>query len=180
MMKSTPGSRPRPICGSDLERWRIENGLSKATAADAFGLRTVAWDAFVAPESAALPVDDPVIAMLFHVYVAHPDAAPVREAPSIAEFYAWLGFGDDVQDRLDFAALIGRSVPTVYRHLLHNGRAGRPVIRWMEALRRLGLSPRATKNLMEQTVQEIAERQGVPGVLKRGWTADGRSAAGDS
>jgi len=174
-MKKTSGSRPRPISGADLERWRVENGLSKATAADAFGLQTAAWDALVAPDSAGVPVDDPVVAMLYHVYVGHPGANPVRESPSVAEFYSWLGFRDDAQDRLEFAALIGRSVPTVYRHLLHNGRAGRPVIRWIEALKRLGLSPRSTKNIMMQTVHEVADRQGVPDVMKRGWVVDGPS-----
>ncbi|MDD2061407.1 hypothetical protein NPS58_28735, partial [Pseudomonas putida] len=54
----------QPICGTDLERWRIENGLTKVAAADAFGLQKAKWEELTGPEKSAEQINDPVVAML--------------------------------------------------------------------------------------------------------------------
>ena len=53
-----------PICGTDLERWRLENGLSKVAAADAFGLQKAKWEELTSPERSTQPVTDPAVALV--------------------------------------------------------------------------------------------------------------------
>ena len=166
-------SAPRPFCGADLERWRVENGLTKVEAADAFGLQKVKWDELTSAARAHEPLSDPVLAMLLHVYRQHPDSSPVQVPPDIVEFYQFLGLQDSPQDRETFATLIGRAPPSVYRHLLHNGKPGRPVIRWIEAIRRMKLTSKQSLRLMADVVSSVGERQRVDKVLIQGWTKQG-------
>ena len=176
MTTDSGDSAKKPFCGADLERWRVENGLSKVAAADAFGLQKAKWDELTHPSKAGEPLSDPVLGMLLHVYNSSPKSSPVQHAPDIAEFYSWLGLHDSPQDRETFAILIGRAPPSVYRHLLHNGKPGRPVIRWLEALTRLGVSPKATLKLMADAASSVGDRQGVPKVLVQGWSKQGDEA----
>jgi hypothetical protein len=162
-----------PLCGLDLERWRVENGLSRFEAADAFGLQKAKWDELTAAPKASQPLADPVLAMLLHVYTSNPKSSPVQQPPDIAEFYEWLGLKDSPQDRESFAILIGRTPPSVYRHLLHNGKPSRPVIRWIEAVRRLNLSSKQSLKLMANVVSSVGERQGMAKVLVQGWSKQG-------
>jgi hypothetical protein len=166
-------SAVHPFCGADLERWRVENGLTKVEAADAFGLQKVKWDELTSAARAHEPLSDPVLAMLLHVYRQHPDASPVQVPPDIAEFYQFLGLQDSPQDRETFATLIGRAPPSVYRHLLHNGKPGRPVIRWIEAIRRMKLTSKQSLRLMADVVSSVGDRQRVGKVLIQGWTKQG-------
>lgn len=165
-----------PFCGADLERWRVENGLTKVEAADAFGLQKVKWDELTSAARAHEPLSDPVLAMLLHVYRQHPDSSPVQVAPDIAEFYQFLGLQDSPQDREAFATLIGRAPPSVYRHLLHNGKPGRPVIRWIEAIRRMKLTSKQSLRLMADVASSVGDRQQVGKVLVQGWTKQGDGA----
>ncbi|UUZ54076.1 hypothetical protein LP419_37520 [Massilia sp. H-1] len=130
------------FAGADLERWRISNGLSKAIAADAFGLPFPKWEELISKEQLSTPIADPVVVMILQLYISHPETAPVRQAPDIREFYAFLGLSDTPKDKETFAALIGRSPPSVYRLLRAEGKPGRPLVRWMEALHKLGMSSR--------------------------------------
>jgi hypothetical protein len=163
-------SAAHPFCGADLERWRVENGLSKAEAADAFGLQKAKWETLTSAAHANEPLADPVLAMLVQVYRQHPDSSPVQAPPDITEFYEFLGLQDSPQDRETFATLIGRAPPSVYRHLLHNGKPGRPVIRWIEAICRMKLTPKQSLRLMSDVVSSVGERQQVAKVLIQGWT----------
>ncbi|WP_321959531.1 hypothetical protein [Burkholderia cenocepacia] len=164
----------QPICGTDLERWRIENGLTKVAAADAFGLQKAKWEELTSAENSVKQIADPVVAMLLHLYTQFPESAPVKlPPPDVKEFYDDLGLQDTPQDRDKFATLIGRSPPSVYRLLLHNGTPGRPVVRWIEAVRRLKLTPKKSLRLMADVVSSVGDRQHVDKVLIQGWTKQG-------
>lgn len=163
----------QPICGTDLERWRIENGLTKVAAADAFGLQKAKWEELTNPENSADQIADPVLAMLLFLYREHPESAPVQLPPDVKDFYEFLGMQDTPQDRDRFATLIGRSPPSVYRLLLHDGKPGRPVMRWIEALKRLDLTPKKCQRLMADVASNVGERQRVEKVLIQGWTRQG-------
>ena len=163
----------QPICGTDLERWRLENGLTKVAAADAFGLQKAKWEELTNAAQVSDQINDPVVAMLLHLYQTSPDSAPIQVAPDVKEFYDFLGLQSTPQDRDKFATLIGRSAPSVYRLLLHDGKPGRPVIRWMEAVRRLKLTPKNSLRLMADIASEVGERQHVDNVLIQGWSKQG-------
>lgn len=158
-----------PICGADLERWRIGNGLSKVMAADAFGLQKFRWEELTGPSQSSNIIADPLIAMLLQLYQDHPEAAPIPQAPDIKEFYEFLGLEDTPQDREKFATLIGRSPPSVYRLLLHDGKPGRPLLKWLEAVRKLNLPPKKSLKLMTDVVGRVGNRQNVEKVLIQGW-----------
>jgi len=158
-----------PICGADLERWRVGNGLSKVIAADAFGLQLAKWEELIHKDRLSNPVNDPVIAMILQIYTQYPESAPVQKTLDIKEFYDFLGLQDTPKDKEAFATLIGRSPPSVYRLLVHDGKPGRPLLRWMEAVRKLQLSPRASLKVMETVVSKVGFRQKVGNVLVEGW-----------
>ncbi len=162
-----------PITGSDLERWRIENGLTKVEAADAFGLQKAKWEELTNLTQSGTQINDPVVAMLLHVYQKYPESAPIQLPPDVKEFYEFLGLQDTPQDRENFATLIGRSAPSIYRLLLHDGKPGRPVIRWMEAVKRLKLTAKQSRQLMAEVASSVGDRQRVGKVLIQGWTRQG-------
>ena len=157
------------VRGSDLEAWRLENRLTKSEAADAFGLRRGAWDELIGPKNAQEVISDPAVAMLLYLYRIHPEAAPVSIPPKVSEFYEFLGFEDSPQDREEFAILIGRSKPSAYRLLNDNGTPGRPIVRWIEAVRRLCLTPKQSRNLMADVANTVGEQHGIANVATRGW-----------
>jgi hypothetical protein len=168
------GNEPNPpLCGTDLERWRIENGLSKVAAADCFGLQKSKWEELTSSDNSTQQIADPVIAMLLQIYLAYPESSPVTLPPDVQEFYEFLGMQDSPQDRDTFATLIGRSPPSVYRLLLHNGKPGRPVMRWIEAIKRLKLTPKKSLKVMADVVSTVGDRQQVDKVLINGWTKQG-------
>lgn len=173
MSMDTKNNQLQPFCGTDLERWRIENGLTKVAAADAFGLQKAKWEELTSAEHSTKQIADPVVAMLLYVYRQYPESAPVQLPPDVKEFYDFLGLQDSPQDRDKFATLIGRSPPSVYRLLLHDGKPGRPVMRWMEAVRRLKLTSKQSLRLMADVVSSVGERQHVEKVLIQGWTKQG-------
>lgn len=173
MSMDTKKHKPQPICGADLERWRIENGLTKVAAADAFGLQKAKWEELTSIEHSAKPISDPVVAMLLYLYQNNPESAPVQLPPDVKEFYDFLGLKDTPQDRDKFAVLIGRSAPSVYRLLLHNGKPGRPVMRWIEAIRRMKFTPKKSLHLMADVVSSVGECQQIDKVLIHGWSRQG-------
>ncbi|AKU21222.1 hypothetical protein ACZ75_06750 [Massilia sp. NR 4-1] len=159
----------RALCGADLERWRLTNGLTKASAADAFGLQVAKWDKLTDPKAAHLQLADPALALLLQLYISKPESSPVAEAVDMNEFYAFLGFDDKPRDRELFASMIGRSAPSAYRLLLHGGKPGRQLTRLVVALQRLGMTSKATRALMAKVTREVGEMQGCPDVLENGW-----------
>ena len=148
-----------PYTGNDLERWRLVNGLSKPQAANAFGLPQAKWIELTSLQNGDKPLTDPVLAMLLQLYDQHPESAPIPRETDVKAFYEYLGLKDSPRDRERFASLIGRSAPSVYRLLLHDGNAGRPVASWIEAVRRLNLAPAKALKLMRQVAEQIAQRQ---------------------
>jgi hypothetical protein len=144
--------------------------LSKASAADFFGLQKAKWDELTSEERRSMPLTDPALAMLLYTYQHHPEASPVEPQPDVKEFYEQLGLRDIPQDRDRFATLIGRSPPSIYRFLLHDGKPGRPVIRWIEAVRRMNLNANKSLRFMSEIASTVGEMQGVKQVLVRGWS----------
>lgn len=161
--------KPNPLCGADLERWRLTNRLSQAGAADAFGLQVVKWYRLIDPKTRHLPIADPTVALLLQLYTTRPESAPVAQVADISGFYAFLGFDDNPRDRELFAALIGRSASSAYRLLLHGGKPGRQLTQLVLALRRLGMTSKSTRALMTKVAREVGEMQGCPDVLENGW-----------
>jgi len=157
------------IRGADLERWRIVNGLSKQQAADAVGLQKVKYEEITTPPKSSEVLADPAIAMLLLLYQLYPASSPVQPQPNITDFYEYLELKDSPADRDMFAILIGRSAPTSYRLLLHNGKPGRPVIRWIEAIRRLRMPPKATLKTMSEIASLVGNKNGIHEVLSQGW-----------
>ncbi|CAG9260974.1 conserved hypothetical protein [Burkholderia diffusa] len=162
--------RQETICGADLERWRIKTGLNRAEAADAFGLPKAKFEFITKSENASQQITDPAVAMLYQIYLEHPESSPVSAPPSVKEFFEFLGMEDAPSDREKFAILIGRSTPSAYRLMLHEGTPSRPVVRWIEAIRRLKLTPKQALRVMTEIVSTVGERQNVGHVLVRGWT----------
>ncbi|UST77167.1 hypothetical protein [Pseudomonas siliginis] len=165
------------ICGTDLERWRLENGLSKVAAADAFGLQKAKWEKLTSPALSTVPISDPAVALCLYAYNNFPECSPVEHPPAIKEFFTFLGLvDDDPQDLELFATLTGRSAPSAYRLIKHDGKPGRPVIRWIEAVRRLKMTPKQSQKFMRDAVSTVADHQGVEKVLIQGWTENGESS----
>lgn len=162
------------VYGADLERWRLENGLSKPEAAEAFGIQPVKWDKLTNHKALLEPIHDPIIVMLLVCYTNYPDSVPIKRPPKINDFFQSLGLSlNEPTDLAMFATLIGRSAPSVYRILMHDGNPGRPVMKWLEALIRLKQSSSKTdvdiKKLMIEIVKLAAEKQNVQDVLINGW-----------
>lgn len=163
MPKTHSDTQTAPLCGADLELWRIENGLTKSEAADAFGLQKAKWEQLVGSESAREVLGDLTVAMLLHLYRQHPDAAPMAAPPNVGEFYEFLGLEDSRRDRELFAVLIGRSHASAHRLLFQRGTPGRPVVRWIEAIKRMRLSSERTRELMLDVAHTVVEQQGLTG-----------------
>lgn len=159
MPKTQADSQISPLRGADLELWRMENGLTKSDAADAFGLQKTKWEEFVGSQEA---LTDLTVAMLLQLYRQHPDAAPISVPPNVGEFYDFLGLTDSRRDRELFAVLIGRSHASAHRLLLQNGTPGRPVVRWIEAIKRMRLTSKQSRQLMLEVARSVVEQQGVP------------------
>lgn len=141
--------------GAALERWRLENGLTRVEGADAFGLPIAKWYDLVRKENAKKPLTDVVLAMCRALYTMEPKAAPTQGRPDLRTFYEWLELGDSPEAKNHFAWLIGRKPPSVYRLLSAQGKPSRPLIRYIEALQQLGLDPKQTLRVMEAVAREV-------------------------
>ncbi|MEB0221347.1 hypothetical protein [Pseudomonas sp. AB12(2023)] len=163
--------------GTDLESWRLDNGLSKVAAADAFGLQKAKWEELTGSENAMEPLSDPAVALCLYVYNNFRESSPIQQPPQITDFFEFLGFDADAPQGLEmFATLIGRSTPSAYRLIKQGGKPGRPVIRWIEAVRRLNLTSKQSQKFMRDAVSTVADHQGVEKVLIQGWTKNGESS----
>ena len=160
---------PSPLRGVDLEQWRIRRGLSVVLAADAFGLQKGKWEELTNEPRLSKEIGDPVLTMLLHLYQQYPESAPEKVVFDVKEFYEFLGLQDSAQDREMFASLIGRSPPSVIRLMMHDGTPGRPLVRWMEAVRKLKRTPKQTLKVMAEVANTVGARQGIPNVLTQGW-----------
>ncbi|GEM_PF-6847299 len=141
--------------GASLERWRLENGLTRAEGAESFGLPVAKWYALVSRENAKKPLDDMALAMCRVLYTKEPRSAPSQGRPDLKAFYDYLGFDDTPESKNYFAWLIGRKAPSVYRLLSTKGKPSRPLIRYIEALMKLGLDPKPTLRIMEAVAKEV-------------------------
>ncbi len=158
-----------PFCGADLERWRVGVGMTRAMAAETFGIPRAKWDELTSVLRSSKPIEDPVVAMLLQLFIAYPESAPVQPPADIKGFYAFLGLSDTPRDRELFATLIGRSQPTVIRLLLHDGKPSRSLMKWVDAIRRLKLSPKRSQKVMAEMVSAVGSRQRIDNVLIDGW-----------
>ena len=142
------------VTGAQLERWRMEQHLTHAEGAEAFGLPIAKWYLTVRGEQAREPLNDHVLALTKCLYTNYPKSAPKQGRPDIRAFYDWLGLTSERQDMVHFAWLIGRQPASVYRLLSDAGKPGRPLVRYIEALYQLGLSPGDTMRVMRQIAKE--------------------------
>lgn len=158
---NTDLARLPPICGADLECWRVEHDLSKSTAAEMFGLQRARWDMFISDEYRSRPIPDLTVAMLLHLYRTHPESVPKNDAVDVKKFYyESIGLTDSSVDRGAFAKLIGRSTPSVYRMMLHDAKPSGQVARLIEAVKRIKLPPNKTqRGLMESIASHVRQRQ---------------------
>lgn len=136
--------------GANLEKWRMESGLTHIEAAENFGLPIAKWYALVRAENAKKPLDDHILAMMRCLYTRYPRAAPNQGKPDLPVFYEFLGFTDTPADKNEFARLIGRQPPSVYRLLSQQGKPSRSLTRYIEGLQRLGLDGRSTRRVMNE------------------------------
>ena len=160
---------PPPLCGADLERWRLANVLTKASAADALGLQITRWDDYTSENQMTLPIPDPAVAILLQLYLSYPEASPVARRLDMREFCDALGLGDSTGDLVRLAALIGRSKSSAHRLLRHNGTPGRPTVRLVDAVQRLQLPKDELLHVLGAIVEQVGKRQGRDDVLERGW-----------
>jgi hypothetical protein len=158
-----------PLRGADLEQWRVRRGLTVVMAADAFGLQKGKWEELTSEPSLSKEIADPVVAMLLHLYQQYPETAPTKSSFDVKEFYEFLGLKDAPQDRELFASLIGRSPPSVIRLMLHQGTPGRPLVRWLEGVKKLKLTSKQTLKVMSEVANTVGDRQGFANVLTQGW-----------
>lgn len=136
--------------GANLEKWRMESGLTHIEAAENFGLPIAKWYSLVRAENAKKPLDDHILAMMRCLYTRYPRAAPNQGRPDLPVFYEFLGFTDTPTDKNEFARLIGRQPPSVYRLLSQQGKPSRSLTRYIEGLQRLGLDGRGTRRVMNE------------------------------
>jgi hypothetical protein len=113
------------------------------------------WYALVSRENAKKPLEDMALAMCRVLYTREPLSAPTQGRPDLVAFYKYLGFDDTAESKNHFAWLIGRKPPSVYRLLSAQGKPSRPLIRYIEALMKLGLDPKPTLRLMEAVAKEV-------------------------
>ncbi len=145
------GKRPVITCtGAKLEKWRMESGLTHIEAAENFGLPIAKWYALVRAENAKKPLDEHILVMMRCLYTRYPRAAPNQGRPDLPVFYEFLGFRDTPADKNEFARLIGRQPPSVYRLLSQQGKPSRSLTRYIEGLQRLGLDGRGTRKVMNE------------------------------
>jgi hypothetical protein len=142
------------MIGASLERWRMEQQLTHAEGAEAFGLPIAKWYVLVNGDEARRPLSDNVLALTKCLYTNYPKSAPKQGRPDVRQFYEWLGLSDTRKDKEHFAWLIGRQAATVYRLLNEAGNPSRPLIRYIEALQQLGLDPESTLRIMRQIAKE--------------------------
>lgn len=161
--EKTKGKRPAIGCtGAKLEKWRMESGLTHIEAAENFGLPIAKWYALVRAENAKKPLDDHILAMMRCLYTRYPRAAPNQGRPDLPVFYEFLGFIDIPADKNEFARLIGRQPPSVYRLLSRQGKPSRSLTRYIEGLQRLGLDGRGTRKVMNEIAAMVYPSQPEP------------------
>lgn len=138
------------ITPAALEKLRLDVGLTQSDSAAIFGVPIAKWYDMLTPAKIKMPLEDVSLALLCLLFNKYPAVAP-KPPPSIRHFYSWLGFTETRDDKTEFARLIGRQYPTVYRYLgSTNGNASRPTIRYIQALQELSLTPLQTRKVMEQ------------------------------
>ncbi len=154
------GKRLAIACtGAKLEKWRMESGLTHIEAAENFGLPIAKWYALVRAENAKKPLDDHILAMMRCLYTRYPQAAPNPGRPDLRAFYEFLGFRDTPADKNEFARLIGRQPPSVYRLLSQQGKPSRSLTRYIEGLQRLALNGRGTRQVMNEIAAAVYPAQ---------------------
>lgn len=155
-----------PVTGADLEAWRVRHGLSKPEAAKAFGIPMSKWYALTDPDlekeiNASQTLDDLAVVNLYVLYHCYPRTVPFEKPTDVTDFYHKLGFGEELNDREQFATLIGRSVGTVYRMVNQDqimGSPGRPVQCLIDGVERLDLAHAKKRDVMAE-IANLVQRK---------------------
>ena len=53
--------------------------------------------------------------------------------------------------------------------MLHEGTPGRPLVKWLEGVKKLRLTPKQTLKVMSEVANNVGDRQGIANVLTQGW-----------
>ncbi len=137
-----------PYYGRDLEEWRLKHNLKKEQAADLLGLQILRWKQLTTKRKDEI-IDDLTLCQLLSLFEFEPKSLPISPELDVSDFYYSHGFGYSPEDRKEFAGLIGRSVPSVYRLLKQTGNPSKQVTKWIEAVNRLGLRPDKAVEIMK-------------------------------
>ncbi len=155
-MKKTKDVFYGPYYGRDLEAWRQKHNLKKEQAADLLGLQILRWKLLTTKRKDQI-INDLTLCQLLTLFEFEPKSLPIIPELEVSDFYYLHGFGDNPLDRVEFAGLIGRSVPSVYRLLKQTGKPSKQVTKWIEAINRLGFRPDKATALMKTISQGVAE-----------------------
>lgn len=141
-----------PYYGKDLEAWRLKHNLKKEQAAELLGLQILRWKLLTTKRKDEI-ITDFTLCQLLSLFQMEPNSLPVSPELQVRDFYYLHGFCDIPKDRKEFAKLIGRSVPSVYRLLTKTGNPSKQVVKWIEAINRLGYRPDKAVEIMN-TISE--------------------------
>jgi transcriptional regulator with XRE-family HTH domain len=145
-----------PYYGRDLEAWRLKHNLKKEQAAELLGLQILRWKLLTTKRKDEI-IDDLTLCQLLSLFEIEPKSLPITPDLEISDFYYLHGFSDSPEDRKEFAILIGRSVPSVYRLLKKTGNPSKQVTKWIEAVNRLGFRPDKAVEIMKDISEKVAE-----------------------
>ena len=87
---------------------------------DLLGLQILRWKLLTTKRKDEI-ITDFTLCQLLSLFQMEPNSLPVSPELQIRDFYYLHGFCDTPKDRKEFAKLIGRSVPSVYRLLTKTG-----------------------------------------------------------
>ncbi|HHH1742755.1 TPA: hypothetical protein ACPY9J_002292 [Yersinia enterocolitica] len=131
--------------GSDLERWRLDQGLVVGTAVECFGLQKKKWERMTSNNEI---ITSRRVINLYLMYTEHPETMPIAPTPDYELFFQELGLEHNTQGWRTFAKLLGVSLTSAIR-ILDNNSASREVERFVQALERTGCHGKTMRKLME-------------------------------
>lgn len=144
------GTKKQILRGNDLERWRLDNGLVVATAAESFGIPKRRWEKYTSENEI---ITERRIIDLYIIYTEHPDTVPFPPPPDYVALLDELDITNDTKGWKELAHLLGISLTAVLR-VLDSNSATRELEKYVLALQRTGLYGKKMKTFM----QEIAEK----------------------
>lgn len=163
-----------PVRNLDLEKFRVQYGLTISEACEAFGLQRARWTALQKKPGDLL--EDIAVVMDLLGYQKTPASIPVKRVTDVRAFMQELGLDpDSPKDKARLAVLCGREKAMSYRVIDGQGGLSTPVERLIELVNRLPTdSGRKKRQFLEELAAEAAERQGIRDPFGRGtWRREG-------